>query len=91
VKYWDAVQARRAPTDPLLALTESRLFETLAIDPADPSGLNRSGSVLIERELAAAQFFVAAAIRAAKAQGMTSWRRATVYGPATLSATPPRR
>jgi hypothetical protein len=74
VKYWDAIQAGRAPADPLLGQAEARFFETLSIDPTDPSGLNGLGSVLIlERELAAAQFFVEAAIRAAKAQGMTSY------------------
>ena len=74
VKYWDAIQAGRAPGDPLLGQAERRFFETLSIDPTDPSALNGLGSVLIlERELTAAQFFVEAAIKAAKAQGMTSY------------------
>lgn len=74
VKHWDAVQAGRAPADPLLQQAETKFFETLSIDPTDPSGLNGLGSVLIlERELDAAQFFVEAAVRAAKAQGMASY------------------
>jgi len=74
VNYWDAIQAGRAPADPLLNQAEARFFETLSIDPTDPSGLNGLGSVLIlERELDAAHFFVEAAIKAAKAQGMSTY------------------
>ena len=74
VKHWDAIQAGRAPEDPLLSRAERRFFETLSIDPTDPSALNGLGSVLIlERELDAAQFFVEAAIAAAKAQGMAAY------------------
>jgi hypothetical protein len=39
LKHWDAIQAGRAPDDPLLAQAEQRFFETLAIDPTDPSAL----------------------------------------------------
>ncbi len=74
VKHWDAIQAGRAPSDELLQRAERRLFETLSIDPTDPSGLNGLGSVLIlERELDAAKFFVTAAIAAAKTKGMASY------------------
>jgi hypothetical protein len=74
VRHWDAVQAGRAPADPLLALAEQRFFETLSIDPYDPSGLNGLGSVLInERELDAAEFFVLAAIRSAEQRGMAGY------------------
>ncbi len=77
VKYWDAIQAGRAPGDPLLHQAERRFFETLSIDPTDPSALNGLGSVLVlERELDAAQFFVEAAITAAKAQGMATYPNA---------------
>jgi hypothetical protein len=36
VRHWDAIQAGRAPTDPLLTQAEQRYFETLSIDPDDP-------------------------------------------------------
>jgi hypothetical protein len=63
VKYWDAIQAGRAPDDLLLAQAEQRFFDTLAIDPADPSALNGLGSILMfRRDLDAAEFFILAAI-----------------------------
>ena len=74
VKHWDAIQAGRAPADALLERAERRFFETLSIDPTDPSALNGLGSVLIlERELDAAEFFVTTAIAAAEAKGMASY------------------
>ena len=74
LKYWDAIQAGRAPRDELLDQAERRFFEALWIDPTDPSALNGLGSILIlERELAAAEFFIRAAIAAAKKQGMASY------------------
>jgi len=74
VRHWDAIQAGRAPADPLLTQAEQRFFETLSIDPYDPSALNGLGSVLInERELDAAEFFILAAIKAAAHQGMDSY------------------
>lgn len=74
LKHWDAIQAGRAPADELLERAERRFFETLSIDPTDPSALNGLGSVLIlERALDAAKFFVTAAIAAAKAKGMASY------------------
>ena len=74
VRHWDAIQAGRAPADPLLAHAEQRFFETLSIDPYDPSALNGLGSVLInERELDAAEFFILAAIEAARRRGMDSY------------------
>jgi Flp pilus assembly protein TadD len=63
LKHWDAIQAGRAPDDPLLAQAEQRFFETLAIDPTDPSALNGLGSILMyRRDLEAAEFFILAAI-----------------------------
>jgi Flp pilus assembly protein TadD len=63
VKHWDAIQAGRAPDDPLLAQAERRFFDTLAIDPTDPSALNGLGSILMfRRDLDAAEFFILAAI-----------------------------
>jgi TIR domain len=63
LKHWDAIQAGRAPADPLLAQAEQRFFETLAIDPTDPSALNGLGSILMfRRDLEAAEFFVLTAI-----------------------------
>ena len=63
VKHWDAIQAGRAPGDPLLEQAEQRFFDTLAIDPTDPSALNGLGSILMfRRDLHAAEFFILAAI-----------------------------
>jgi hypothetical protein len=77
VKHWDAIQAGRAPADPLLAQAERRFFETLWLDPTDPDALNGLGSILIlERELDAAAFFVRAAIDAAKARGIDPYEAA---------------
>ena len=39
LKHWDALQAGRAPPDDLLRQAEERFFETLFIDPHDPSPL----------------------------------------------------
>jgi hypothetical protein len=71
VKHWDAIQAGRAPDDPLLAQAERRFFDTLAIDPADPSALNGLGTILMfRRDLDAAEFFIQAAIAQAERLGM---------------------
>lgn len=69
--HWDAVQAGRAPDDPLLDRAEQRFLETLAVDPRDYEALNGLGSVLtFERELDAAEFFILEAIRLAKEDGI---------------------
>ena len=74
LKHWDAIQAGRAPRDPLLERAERRFFETLSIDPTDPSALNGLGSILLfRRDLDAAEFFIVAAIAAAEKQGMASY------------------
>ena len=71
VKHWDAIQAGRAPDDPLLAQAERRFFDTLAIDPTDPSALNGLGSILMfRRDLDAAEFFILAAIAQADRRNM---------------------
>lgn len=63
LKHWDALQAGRAPDDPLLAQAEQRFFDTLALDPTDPSALNGLGSILAyRRDLEAAEFFILAAL-----------------------------
>jgi hypothetical protein len=49
LEHWDAIQAGRAPKDPLLDRAERRFFETLAIDPTDPSALNGLGNILVLR------------------------------------------
>src|SRR5262249_36604116 len=41
---WDAIQAGRSPEDPLLDQAEQRFFETLALDPTNPSALNGLGN-----------------------------------------------
>lgn len=69
-KYWDAIQAGRAPKDPLLLDGERYFFETLCVDPLDPSALNGLGSILMfERELDAAEFFQRRAIELVKRSG----------------------
>jgi TIR domain len=74
LKHWDAMQAGRAPPDELLGDAETRFFETLFIDPHDPSPLNGLGSILMLRgDLDAAEFFILAAIRAAKRRGMSTY------------------
>lgn len=66
VRYWGAIQAGRAPKRTLLDRSERRFFETLAIDPTDPSALNGLGNVLFfNRDLNGAEFFHRAAIAAA--------------------------
>jgi hypothetical protein len=70
LEHWGAIQAGRAPEDPLLDQAERRFYETLAIDPTDPSALNGLGSVLFfKRDLNAAEFFQSAAIAAANQRG----------------------
>lgn len=62
-RHWDAIQAGRAPKDPMLQKAERYFFETLCVDPLDPSALNGLGSILMfERELDAAEFFQRRAI-----------------------------
>jgi hypothetical protein len=69
-KYWDAIQAGRAPKDTLLLDGERYFFETLCVDPLDPSALNGLGSILMfERELDAAEFFQRRAIELVKRSG----------------------
>jgi len=71
LKHWDAIQAGRASDDPLLAQAEEQFFDTLAIDPTDPSALNGLGSILMfRRDLDAAEFFVLAAIAQAERMNM---------------------
>lgn len=71
LKHWDAIQAGRAADDPLLAQAEERFYDTLAIDPTDPSALNGLGSILMfRRDLDAAEFFVLAAIAQAERLNM---------------------
>ncbi len=69
-KYWDAIQAGQAPKDQLLLDGERYFFETLCVDPLDPSALNGLGSILMfERELDAAEFFQRRAIELVKRSG----------------------
>src|SRR5262245_22467804 len=77
VKYWDAIQAGRGPSDELLDRAERRFFETLSIDPTEPSALNGLGSILLlERELDAAEFFIRTAIAAAAKRGIVPYEAA---------------
>jgi hypothetical protein len=71
LEHWDAIQAGRSPEEPLLDQAEQRFFETLALDPNNPSALNGLGNIFFfERELHAAAFFSRAAIAAAKKKGL---------------------
>jgi tetratricopeptide (TPR) repeat protein len=47
LKHWDAIQAGRSPPDPLLQESEQRFFDSLRVDPSDPSALNGLGSILM--------------------------------------------
>jgi len=70
LKHWGAIEAGRPPQDALLLRAEAKFFETLFVNPEDPSGLNGLGNVLIfERELNAAEFFILRAIELAKRAG----------------------
>jgi hypothetical protein len=63
IKYWDAIQAGRAPKDELLQRSERYFFESLGVNPFDESAVNGLGSILfLERELDAAEFFQRRAI-----------------------------
>jgi len=63
LKHWEKIQAGRTPKDPLQLRAEAKFFETLFVNPKDPSSLNGLGSVLIgEREYNAAEFFILRAI-----------------------------
>jgi hypothetical protein len=64
LKHWQAYQAGGPPQDPLLTRAEARFFETLFVNPEDPSALNRLGGILsLEREPYAAEFFIPARAR----------------------------
>jgi hypothetical protein len=70
MKHWDAIQAGRAPKDPLLDQGERYFFETLCVTPSDASAVNGLGNILFyERELDAAEFFHRRAIDLMKSAG----------------------
>lgn len=69
-RHWAAIQAGRAPKDPVLQTGERCFFEALCVDPSDPSALNGLGTILMfERELDAAEFFQRRAIDLVKRTG----------------------
>ena len=71
IEHWDALQAGRPPADPVLRQSEAFFLETLLVDPNEISALNGVGSVLfLERDLAAAEFFVRRALSVAKKRGV---------------------
>jgi hypothetical protein len=58
IEHWDAIQAGRAPKDPLLDRGERYFFESLCVNPYDENSINGLGNILFfERELDAAEFF----------------------------------
>ena len=70
VRHWQALQSGRGPADPALARSERRFIEALWLDPADASGLDGLGSILmLRRDLHAAEFFFLCAVRQAERQG----------------------
>ena len=70
IRHWQAVQSGRGPADPALERSERRFIETLWLDPADPSGLDGLGSILmLRRDLHAAEFFFTCAIQQADRRG----------------------
>lgn len=71
VKHFDAIQAGRPPSDPVLEEGERFFFEAALVDPFDVSALNGLASILIyERELNAAAFFNDRAIAISKRAGI---------------------
>ena len=46
VAHWAEIQAGRAPRDPLLRDAEQRFFETLGLDPTEPSALNGLANIM---------------------------------------------
>ena len=71
VKHWDAIQAGRPPSDPLLREGERFFFEAALVDPNDVTALNGLASILIyEFELDAATLFNDRAIALSEKQGI---------------------
>ena len=69
--HWDAIQAGRAPKDPLLEAAERRFFDSLSVDPTDPSALNGIGNIFFfERDLDAAEAFHLWAIKCGGERGI---------------------
>ena len=67
LKHWERIQAGQAPKDRLLVTAERFFFDTLFVNPNDCNALNGLGSILtFERDLDAAEFFVRAALAAAR-------------------------
>lgn len=70
LKHWHAIQAGRPPQDPVLRQSEQFFFESLLVDPNEPSALNGVGSVLmLQRDLDAAEFFILRALDQVEKQG----------------------
>jgi TIR domain len=58
LKHGAAIDAGRPPKDPLLVRAERFFFDTLFVNPVDPSALNGLANVLyFERDYKAAEFF----------------------------------
>jgi hypothetical protein len=71
LKHADAIDAGRPPKDPLLVRAESFFFDTLFVNPVDPSSLNGLANVLyFERDYQAARFFCLRAIAEAERTGI---------------------
>ncbi len=71
VRHWPAIQAGRPPNDALLERADRYFFNALFVNPNDYSALNGLGStLLLERELDAAEFFVGRAVTLAERDGV---------------------
>jgi hypothetical protein len=71
LKHLEAIDAGRPPKDPLLVRAERFFFDTLFVNPVDPSALNGLANVLyFERDYPAARFFCLRAIAQAERAGI---------------------
>ncbi len=71
LKHWQQIQAGYSPSDSILRRAERFFFQSLFLNPEDPSALNGLASVLIlEHEFPAASFFNARAIQLADDAGL---------------------
>jgi len=70
VDHLDELESGFAPPDERLNRAERHFFDTLCVDPNDPSAINGLGMVLaFEHEPEAAEFFLLAAMKAAGGSG----------------------
>jgi hypothetical protein len=82
ISHWDAIQAGRTVSDPLLLNADRCFLDALLLNPNDYNALNGLGSVLIlEQDVDTAEFFIRRAIAVASQSGLD-------YSTASISAAP---